>query len=181
MRATRIAVVGSSGSGKSTFARRLSAAMGAEHVELDGINHQPGWTPIELAEFLRVVDERCLAEGTWVTDGNYQAVQPVIWARADLVVWLDPPTWRTMFRVIRRTIVRGVRRTELWNGNRESLRGLFSPDPQKNVVLWSWTRRHVIRDRYTAAMLSPPRTDLRFIRLCHPRECDALLATFSSQ
>ena len=44
---------------------------------------------------------------------------------ADTVVWLDLPLHVTDRRVVRRSASRMVHRTELWNGNRESLRGPF--------------------------------------------------------
>ena len=44
-----------------------------------------------------------------------------------------------MPRVVRRTLWRGLLRTELWHGNREDLRNLLRRDPDQNVVLWSWT------------------------------------------
>ena len=44
-----------------------------------------------------------------------------------------------MSRVVRRTLRRGLLRTELWHGNREDLRNLLDRDPEQNVVLWSWT------------------------------------------
>ena len=31
-----------------------------------------------------------------------------------------------------------MRRAELWNGNRESLRNLVSTDADRNIVLWTW-------------------------------------------
>ena len=36
----RISVIGTSGAGKTTFARRLAEAVGAPYVELDAINWQ---------------------------------------------------------------------------------------------------------------------------------------------
>jgi hypothetical protein len=50
----------------------------------------------------------------------------VIWARADTVIWLDPPRRTVMRRVIWRTIRRVAGRAELWNGNRERWRNLLT-------------------------------------------------------
>ena len=41
-----------------------------------------------------------------MTDGNYSRVQDLIWARADTVIWLDPPRYLVMRRVIWRTLRR---------------------------------------------------------------------------
>ena len=58
-------------------------------VELDGIFHQPGWAPLAADEFRRRVAE-VTAGDAWVIDGNYSAVRPLVWARADTVD-LDRP------------------------------------------------------------------------------------------
>jgi hypothetical protein len=44
------------------------------------------------------------------------------------------------------------------------------------VILWSWTRHPHYRVLYAKAMTEPENAHLRFVRLCHPREADALLA-----
>jgi adenylate kinase family enzyme len=40
----RVMVMGSSGSGKSTFARRLSDLTGIPGVSIDALYWKPGWT-----------------------------------------------------------------------------------------------------------------------------------------
>jgi adenylate kinase family enzyme len=89
-------VVGNSGSGKSTLATRLAAAIGVPHLELDSVFHQPDWTPLRTDEFRQAIGA-AVAGDCWVMDGNYSAVRPLIWARADTVVWLDLPR-RTVMR-----------------------------------------------------------------------------------
>ena len=142
----RVAVHGASGSGKTTLARTLARATGAPHLELDSLYHQPEWTPLDRESFSRRVSEFIAGE-EWVVDGNYRDVRPLVWARASLIVIIDRPRWRTTWRVFRRTVSRGLRRTELWNGNRESIWRLFSRDPERNIVLWSWRKQlHYRRD-----------------------------------
>ena len=81
-------MVGVSGSGKSTLGRDLAARLGVRYTELDAIFHQPGWIPLGDEEFRRRVTGIASGDG-WVIDGNYSAVQPLVWVRADTVVWLD--------------------------------------------------------------------------------------------
>jgi len=97
-----------------------------------------------------------------------------VWERADTVVWLDYPRPLVMARVIRRSLSRVVRRTELWNGNRERWRNLLSLDPQESVIIWSWTHHAVNRERFLAASIDPAWSHLRFIRLRSPAEAAAL-------
>ena len=47
----RILVMGSSGSGKSTFARRLSGITGIPMVSIDALFWKPGWVESDRAEF----------------------------------------------------------------------------------------------------------------------------------
>lgn len=111
-------MLGTTGAGRSTFAGRLAGAIGAPHVELDGFNHGPNWTP--RPEFAADVADVLTWPG-WVVDGNYvDRVAGTLWPRADTVIWLDPPLWVILPRIVRRTTGRVRERTELWNGNRES-------------------------------------------------------------
>ncbi len=97
------------------------------------------------------LDIRCPAEGAWVADGNYETKGgDLVRARADTVIWLDFPRVTVMRQLAWRTARRGLLRERLWNGNRESLRNALSRDPERSVLLWSWTRHEPQRLRYAA-------------------------------
>lgn len=128
---------GASGSGKSTFARELARILNVPCLELDSLYHQEHWTALDVDIFRDQV--RAFAQQPrWVSDGNYSSVRDLLWSRADVILFIDLPRRQTIVRLLRRTIRRGVTGEELWNGNRELLRHLFSFDPELNVVLWSW-------------------------------------------
>lgn len=140
----RVAVIGASGSGKTTVACLLARRLDVPHVELDALHHGPNWTEAT-AEGLRTSVLQVLGgcgDG-WVVDGNYQRkLGDLVVERADTIVWLDLPLPLILARLVRRTAGRIVRRTELWNGNRESIRtALMTRDS-----LFAWTisshRRH---------------------------------------
>jgi adenylate kinase family enzyme len=172
----RVSVVGNSGSGKSTLAKTLAARLAVPHIELDAIFHQPGWTPLPAEEFAGRVGAAAAADG-WVIDGNYSAVRPLVWARADTVVWLDLPRAVVMRGIIWRTLRRAVSRAELWNGNREPWQNFFRRDPEASVIAWSWYRHAVYRERYAAAALDPAWAHLRFVRITSRHDLREFLAS----
>ena len=133
----RIVVAGTSGAGKSTFARRIAALLELSHIELDAINWQSGWRDLtrhDRGEFVRRVNEASESEA-WVVDGNYGPVRDRVWQRATHLVWLDYERPVIMARVISRTLVRAVLRTELWAGNRERWRQMLRPS---HPIRWAW-------------------------------------------
>lgn len=133
----RIVVQGASGSGKSSLATALAASLGIPRLELDSIYHQPGWSPLDVGEFRRLVSS-FTEEPAWVVDGNYSQVRDLLWSRANVIAFIDLPRRVVMVRLIKRTLLRMLRHENLWNGNRESLRNLLSRDPVQNIILWSW-------------------------------------------
>ena len=98
----RILVMGSSGSGKSTFARRLSTMTGIPMVSLDALYWRPGWIPSDPAEFEeRVTDVAC--QPRWIMDGNYISHGGEIRRRvADGVFWFDLPRRTCMVGILAR-------------------------------------------------------------------------------
>jgi adenylate kinase family enzyme len=96
----RILVMGSSGSGKSTFALRLSAITGIPIVSLDVLFWKPGWVPSENAEFERRAIE-AVQMPRWIMDGGFisNGAGELRRSLADAVIWFDLP---------RRTCVTGI-------------------------------------------------------------------------
>ncbi|MGQ0849857.1 MAG: adenylate kinase [Actinomycetota bacterium] len=151
--AERIVVVGGSGSGKTTVARRLAEVLGWPYLEMDSVAHMHGWADGAHEDFLPAL-KRFTSGDRWVVDGNYTSwgTREVVWPQADTFVWLDPPRRTAMARVIRRTMRRLLTREELWGAVREPLSNLYSLDPYKNIIVWTWTRSTHVRERYEAAL-----------------------------
>jgi adenylate kinase family enzyme len=170
----RISLVGVSGSGKTSVGRQLAAALDVPFIELDSLFHQPGWTDLPHDEFRRRVSETLTADA-WVVDGNYSAVQDLVWQRADTVVWLDLPRRVVMRRIIRRTVRRTVTRERLWNGNREPISNFVRLNPDKNIIRWAWVKHAEYVERYDAAMHDAAFAHLRFVRLCSQTEIDSFI------
>jgi adenylate kinase family enzyme len=143
----RIQVVGTSGSGKSTLARSLSRRLNLEHLELDSIYHQPGWTPLPDDEFKAQLSE-FVSKSNWVIDGNYSRLRQIMDVRVTHLIWLDYPRWFVMLRLIRRTLWRVISRKKLWNGNREAVTNLFKANAEQNIILWARNTHASNRWRY---------------------------------
>jgi len=176
----RISVVGNSGSGKTTVAAAIAAALRVPHLELDAVFHQPDWKPLEAGLFRAKVADFVAADG-WVIDGNYSAVQDLVWGRADTVVWIDPPRRVVMRQLIRRTLWRMITRTELWNGNTESWRYLFCLDPDRSIVVWAWTSHRKYAQRYAEASRDPANQHLTFLRIPNRTAASRLVASLAAQ
>jgi adenylate kinase family enzyme len=171
-------VVGSSGSGKTTVAIDLAKRLGVPHIELDSIYHQPGWQPLPEEEFKQSV-AAATSGIRWVIDGNYSAVWELVWSRADAVVILAYPRRLVTKQLFKRTIVRVVSRQRLWNSNREPWSNLFSWNPEKNIIRWSWTNHDKYHHRYLDAMSDPRWSHITFLRLTHPQQTAIFLRGLS--
>jgi adenylate kinase family enzyme len=165
----RVSVVGVSGAGKSTLARALARSLAVPHVELDSIYHQADWAPLPDEQFAERVAAAAAADG-WVIDGNYSVARPLVWARADTVIWIDLPRRTVMRRLVWRTIRRVAGRQELWNGNRERWRYLFTTNQEESVIAWAWHKYPSYAERYRAAMDDPALAHLTFIRVSRKAE-----------
>ncbi len=149
----KVAVISSaSGSGKTTVGRQLASILDVQFVELDALVHGPNWTETSDEE-LRALLEPILADDGWVIDGNYSSkLGDLVLERAETVVWLDLPVHVWLPRLTRRTVARVLRREELWNGNRESLRAAVWG---RDALIPFALRMHRQRRRTYPARLAP--------------------------
>jgi adenylate kinase family enzyme len=141
----RVAVRGTSGAGKSTFAAELARRLGLAHIELDALHHGPNWSAPTAEEFrARVRAAMAAAPAGWVIDSDYDAkLGETVLGAADTIVWLDLPLRVTFPRLWRRTLHRIRHGVELWGGNRETWRDQFA----SRHSIFYWTLRAHVRQR----------------------------------
>ncbi len=173
-KADRVAVIGTTGAGKTTLAGQVAQALAVPHVELDAYRHGPNWVETPDDVFRQRLSE-ALQGDAWVADGNYGVARDVVWPRATTLVWLDYPISVVLWRLFWRTIRRGVFRQELWNGNREKLRWHFFS--RQSLFLWAlrthWRRRQAV----PLAVAQPEHTHLELVRLRSPKAASEWLRT----
>ena len=146
----RVSVVGTSCSGKTTFAKRLAEISSAEHVEIDALNFLADWVERPKEEFLDLVG-KAAARDKWVFDGNYTRTREIVWGRAMAIVWLDYSFPRTAYRAFKRTARRAYTGEPICGDNRETFRMSFMS--RDSILLWVLTTYHEKRRSY-AKLLS---------------------------
>ena len=162
----RINVVGTTGSGKTTVARAIAQRLGLPHIELDALFWKPDWGQTPDDEFLPTVDEATRGE-RWVLDGNYSRTRPIVWPRADTIVWLDYRFSRVFGQLLWRTIRRAITKEPMWDGCVENLRLAFFS--RESILLWCLKTYRRRRRNYPEISARPEYKHLRFIHLRSPR------------
>ncbi|MCG5214816.1 P-loop NTPase family protein [Streptosporangium soli] len=99
----RVAIVGSSGSGKSHLARELASILGAPVIHLDAVYFDEEWEPLP-AEKFEAAQRALVADQRWVIDGNYNSTLRVRLEACDTVVMMDVPTWAALWGIVSRQV-----------------------------------------------------------------------------
>lgn len=168
----RIAIVGTTGSGKTTLAKRLAGVLDVGHVELDALHWGPGWAAADRSTFRERV-HAAVAGDRWTVDGNYSAVRDIVWSRADTVIWLDYSVGTVLWRLLVRTGRRGLLRETLWNGNRERL--WVHVATRESLILWMFRTHWRQRALYASMAAAPEHGHVRLHRMGSPRHTERWL------
>jgi adenylate kinase family enzyme len=172
----RVLVVGTSGSGKSTFAAKLAGLLNVPHIELDELHWNPQWVETPTNEFLAKVGAATQSLA-WVADGNYSKARAVLWPRADTLIWLDYPFPLVISRLLWRTLRGLVFRNVRCNGNRENWRNVFS---RHSIIVWAFQSHWRNQRTYSQAMADPAYAYLQKLRFRSPKEAAAWLRAQSA-
>lgn len=170
----KINVVGTSGSGKSTFSRKLAQVLNVPHIEMDKIFWQPNWQESSNEKFFKDL-ENALNHEKWVLDGNYTRSIPIKWKNVETIIWLDYSFTRTIFQAVKRALQRSISQEEFWEGtgNTESFRrSFFSKD---SIIWWSITTYSKVKEKYQNYLDDPNYSHIQFIRLKNHKESEAFL------
>lgn len=119
----KITILGFAGSGKSTLARAISKEKNIPHLELDRLfmmNDGGKVKPNDTEERERIravmhkeIEEFIKQNKSWVSDGTYSKLQPIIADNADKVIYLNIPLWRRQVAHLKRVIKQEHRHPEI--------------------------------------------------------------------
>jgi adenylate kinase family enzyme len=168
----RVSVVGTSCSGKTTFAGNLAQILKVKYIELDAIHWLPGWVERPKDEFLNLV-EKAAANDSWVFDGNYTRTREIVWGRATAIIWLNYSFPRTFYRAINRTTRRIIGGEKICSGNQETFRQSFMS--RDSILLWVLTTYHKKRRRYTKLLREDNLSEKEIFVFRHPKEAGEFL------
>ncbi len=167
-------VIGTSGSGKSTFCKSLSKVMGHPHIEMDKIFWGPNWHwPSDDVFFQNL--RQAISGDKWILDGNYTRTLPIKWERVEMVIWLDYSFTTTLYQAAVRAFRRALSGEEIWEGtgNRESFRKSFLS--KDSIILWTIKTHRSTRIKYESYLKNPKFAHINFVRLKNKQEAKAFL------
>ncbi len=159
----KILVVGANGSGKTTFAKKLSERLKITHYELDSIFWKADWQESANGDFRAKVDEVTQTD-SWVIDGNYSRNQDLTIGRADTIIWLDVTYLKMLYRVTKRSIHRIITQKPLWHNNRESWGKVFSKD---SIILFAMRTYNTKKTKYKRIINGNEFHDKKWIRIAN--------------
>lgn len=131
----RILVIGSGGSGKSTFAMKLGQILNLEVIHLDKFYWRAGWVEPSKEEWSQTVMELINRE-SWIIDGNYGGTLELRMQRCDTIIFLDLSRLLCVWRIFKRNLrYRRGGRPDMAEGCIEKL------DLEFVSWVWNYSRR----------------------------------------
>lgn len=165
-------MIGATGSGKTTFGHALAMRKGCAFIDLDDLYWLPDWQARAPEDFYARTAAAAAAE-RWVMCGNYSAVRPAVWPRAQAIIWLDYPFMLVFWRLLTRSLCRIWDKTPICNGNTDSLRSFLS---RRSIMIWLfrsyWKRRRDYAAIFADTGLYP---DADYIRFTSPAAAEKWL------
>jgi len=170
----RIIVIGSSCSGKSSFAQALAQKKNIKYIELDQLHWLPNWQERPDAEFRELVKAAITGDDhSWIIDGNYSVTRDITWPQATHIIWLNHGFALVMYRAITRSIHRAYSKKPLFAGNVESFKQTFF---SKDSIIW-WVIRtfHKKRRSYETLLKEQAKRGVDVVELKGQVQVDAYL------
>jgi adenylate kinase family enzyme len=100
----RIIVIGNCGAGKTIFSKKLNEILKLNLIHLDPLFYQNADklpTPQEWEELIN----NLIKEDKWIIDGNYPSTIKIRLKRADTVIFLDTPRYKSVWNITQRFFI----------------------------------------------------------------------------
>lgn len=154
--AQRVLCYGVTGSGKTSAAHAYAVVTGIPEFSADDdLGWLPNWEGRPIEDQYRIAAS-IAAQDRWVLDSAYSSWRDIIFARTELIVFLDYPRWLSLGRLVRRTIRRIISREPVCNGNTETLRRALAKD---SIIGWhfkTFSRKQDAIEKIRADPSMPP-------------------------
>ena len=175
----KINVIGTTGSGKSTFSKALAKQLDYPYIEMDLLFWKANWEESTNDEFFSKIREATSTDN-WVLDGNYTRSNDIKWENADTIIWIDYSYTRTFLQIFKRTIKRMISQQELWpdTGNKETFRKSFLS--KDSILIWFFKSHKKNKLRYATLIKSPKLKHINFVRLQSPKEAQLFIKRVKS-
>lgn len=153
----RVAIVGSPGTGKTTFARKLHQKTKLPLIHLDYYYHQkqhnyyndkPAW--------VKKV-KQLMQQPKWIIDGNYSSTLNLRMGKADTVIFLDYSRRLAIYRIFKRRLeFLRRRRTDMPSDWKETL--------NKEFLKYVWTFNKEYRPKIVMAIQQNKDKNIRIFK-----------------
>jgi len=159
----KILIIGSSGSGKSTFANQLGKKLNREVIHLDKIYYKSGWqedhaTRDEWKQ--KVLD--LVSKDEWIIDGHYNSTLNIRIPAADTIIFFDFSKFACLYRVIRRAM--------------DKTQPFDKPEGNFNRLSWNLIKKIIIFKRgKILTMLEPYKSTKKVFIVRNDKEVSQLL------
>lgn len=118
----RIAIVGNSGAGKSTFAQKLAKKLNIKVTHLDYL-YQTNTRKVRKNISWDMIQNKLVLNEKWIIDGNFPRTWQIRLKAADTIIFFDFPIWMSLYRVLLRRIkYQNTNRPDMPVGVNEKLR-----------------------------------------------------------
>lgn len=152
---SRYLVIGYSGSGKSTLARRISHLSSIPYFDTDKLYWSNEWS---LLSDDKVVMNLPLDADSWILDGNFLNHRDQVWSKASSIIWVDPPAFVVMYRLITRNLTVWASRKPSWGGSRMPFKVAVSG------IIHGWRRLFKNRSNFSGFLKEYPDKSIHHIR-----------------
>lgn len=174
----RVLIIGSSGSGKTSLGRLLSQSWGMPFFDLDDVAWLPNWI-LQDPQKEKAAVEQAVENEKWIIVGNYSRHKPLIWPKAELIIWLDLSLLICLKRALFRALNNLYHHKSFCNGNFESISRLCSLS-DRSIIYWILKNYKRKKKRYELWLEKDKDSNLcPHIRIKTPKELQDFLGEFS--